>query len=192
MTDTTTDIYSQEHFYKSYKVLSCASHWQDLDGGLHKLTANLKLVYHHRLDQYNSYRAIGSDYYETNDQVADAIGIKTRTITNNINPVLVKMGLLQFNRFKSTSGLPCYHVAVGTLDSINGSLVNPKLVDPLLAAITTTNKSNQEWQNYQMNKKKITELELTIAGLRGEITTLKKGIFNKPKHGVTFTLKDND
>lgn len=180
MTDSiTNDIYSQEHFYKAFKVIACASHWRDEKGQLHKLTANLKAIYHHRLDQYNSYHLKGFAYYETNKQVSNCTGISTKTI-EKINPVLKSMGLLEFNRVGGLKGEHKYSVQVNTINKIIGQLVNPKLIASD-SGYTGKDHTPEEWANYQINKNK---LDL----LQAEVDDIKSNMFNKPKHSVSFSL----
>ena len=64
----TKDSFSQEHFYKAFKLLTCATYWKGDNGILHKLTPSLKLVYSHRFEQFNSYTQQGLKYFESNQQ----------------------------------------------------------------------------------------------------------------------------
>lgn len=146
----TKDSFSQEHFYKAFKLLTCATHWKGEDGVLHKLTPSLKLVYSHRFEQYNSYTQQGLPYFENNRQVSDFIGIGYSTVADQINPLLKKMGLLEVTKVSFNK----YKVVVNPVSEHKGSLLNPTLTKANYSD-KKIDKSHKEWIQYQINSELI-------------------------------------
>jgi hypothetical protein len=138
---TTESSFSKEHFYKAFKLLTCATHWQTKgDNTLYKLTPSLKLVYTHRFEQYNSYTQQGLKYFENNQQVSDLTGVSVRVIVDSVNPLLKKMGLIEFNKVSFNK----YNVIVHPVSKHTGSLINPTLTKANYSD-KKVNKSHQEW-----------------------------------------------
>ena len=77
------------------KELLYASHWLDTDTGeTVKLTPALKLVYFHRLEQYNSFRSLGCPYIESNQTIAKKLCLDYDMVRRTYSRLLQRMGLL--------------------------------------------------------------------------------------------------
>lgn len=110
----------------AYKTLVQATHWIDPDTGEEvKLSHNLKAVYHHRLDQYRSFSRLGKPYIESNQTIADKLGLTLDTVRKQIMPLLKRMGLVCIDN--SVRKRPIY--TIFELKYMRGYLVNYRLKD---------------------------------------------------------------
>ena len=123
----TDQVYNKGHFVKSYKRLLMSSYWVDpTTGDLVKLTHNLKAVYHYRLEQYLSYKSKGLIYCESVQSVANVLGLSIETVRKDIQPLLIRMGLLVNTSTKHERA----NYLVMDLSVVKGQLVNPNLDKP--------------------------------------------------------------
>lgn len=176
----TNELFSPQHFYKSYKILNCASHWRHYTKGTNKtkavkIPATLKLVYSHRLDQFNSFASQGNSYYETNQQVANSTGLSYRTVVEGVNPMLIKMGLMRVTKI----GHNKYSYIMRPITDIQGELLNPALERPKDAS-KGIDRSDKEWRHYKANT-------VLIGELQDKIDKIKKSMFND---GVIVASED--
>lgn len=187
----TNEVFSPNHFYKSYKVLTCASHWRHYSNDNNKtkpvkIPASLKLVYAHRWEQYNSYAVQGLSYYETNQQVANSTGLSYRTVADQVNPMLNKMGLMVVNKI----GHNKYAYIMRSITDIQGELLNPALERPRDVS-KGIDRTVIEWQAYKRNKAAIDVLQGQIDKIKSEIFIVGLGdkIVNEVEDKSYFSVK---
>jgi hypothetical protein len=120
---------TNKHFRKSHKAITplsimCATHWIDPETKeAVKLTHTLKAVYSYQLAQYHGFRKADQIYHESQQRVADMLGIDITTLKKHIVPILKKMGLLRIVEITPRK----YITIVFDLSNLKGSLINDNI-----------------------------------------------------------------
>lgn len=122
--EQTKKYYKEDHIQVNYKRLTMASCWVcPVTGEVVKLSHNLKAVYHHKLEQYKSFKSKDLPYHESHQTVADKLSLTVYTVKKVIIPLLKRMGLIHLEKINTRR----YITTMYDLKYLQGKLVNEKL-----------------------------------------------------------------
>ncbi len=159
----TSYYYKEEHFMPMYKKLLTATFWVCPDTGEEvPLCHGIKLYYHHRLEQYRSFKKLGKPYKESHQTVADKLGLSYDAVRQDYTSLLKRMGLMQSEGVAARNTQ--YHML--ELKLIKGYLINPKLEKHNKKSKPPTKKKDSiTWEEYQRidkNKKRIEKMRSNL------------------------------
>lgn len=114
-------------FVKYPYDLLLADKWVDDNGKSWKIPAAMIKYYLYRLNQYDYYKSLGCQYYESSDSVAHLLSISLSSIVHTYNPLLKKMGLLSVSKHRSMNGWVATYT-LHDITQIRGNLIINKNV----------------------------------------------------------------
>lgn len=195
-----SDFFEEDETILEDKQLFTASHWVDPETGEEvKLTHNMKAVYHHKLDQYRSFRKKGQVYRESAQRVADILGISVKTVEDVSIPLLKRMGLI-FIDIKSPRN--CI-TTMYPLKHLRGYLINKKLekhnkskgkvkkeecIEDLFNDEVTP-RDSKDFIQYKENVKSKDLLQAQLKDIEKRLAELDNDMFSPKPKKVGFKMK---
>lgn len=181
--DQTNNYYNnenKEYFCMAYKKLFNASHWVDpYTGEEVKLTHNIKAVYIHKMDQYNSFTKKGLKYKESHQTVADKIGVSLKVVDEVAIPLLKRMGLVEIERIN----LKTYYTTMIPLKYIKGWLINKKLAKHNQRVKKPVNKDPITYEQLKIIEKNKQKIKRIRDNMKEEYFILTKADMERLKRG---------
>ena len=175
-------IYGEQHFSMAYKKINHATHWMDGEGELFVITPHFKIMYNYILEQYRSYNKQGKNYYESQQSIADTLGMSYDHVKKNLVPLLKTIGLIKIDKITHKR----YVMTVYAPSKVSGKFVNIKLNSDKVKKKKHEKKlTEEEYRNYKKNQDKIAMMEK-------ELTQLRKNIFKESPNKVGFKMKSKE
>jgi len=164
-----THLLGTKNYYKIDHALFHAEKWRDEKGVYHKITNNTKAVYVYMLNNYNSFTRSGKVYHESQQRIADRLGLNLNTVNETAIKQLKSMGLIIVNKIAHKK----YNTIVLPLSAIKGALLNDNIKEPFFK-----NEYKNTYDEYKTINKNYQQIAKVKADLLTEYVTITKSDFN--------------
>jgi biotin operon repressor len=173
-------IYGDQHFSMGYKKVNNATHWVNSVGEKHVITPHFKIMYNYILDQYRSYNRQGKPYYESQQAIADNLGMSYDHVKKNLVPLLKTLGLIKIEKVHHKRYVMTVYTPPKAL--VAGKFINEKLNPKDKKVLREKSLTEDEYKNYRNNQNKIELLER-------ELLKLRQNLFKDNAKKVGFKMK---